>query len=53
MFIGILVGVIAFFILIIGIVLSVGGGNPREFNIISRVANVDVDYYRKGNKIMV
>lgn len=51
-FIGILVGVILFFVLIVGIALSVGGGNPREVNIISRVANVDVDKATEINNIL-
>ena len=51
-FVGILVGVILFFVLIVGIALSVGGGNPREVNIISRVANVDVDKATEINNIL-
>ena len=51
-FVGILVGVILFFVLIVGIALSVGGGNPREVNIISRVANVDVDKATEINDIL-
>ena len=51
-FIGILVGVIIFFVLIVGIALSVSGGNPREVNIISRVANVDVDKAKEINNAL-
>lgn len=42
-FIGILVGVIAFFIIIGIIGIAVGGGNSRDVNLIKRIANVDVE----------
>lgn len=42
-FIGILVGIIAFFVFIVIIGISVGSGNSRDVNIIKRIANVDVE----------
>lgn len=42
-FIGILVGIIAFFVFIVIIGISVGSSNSRDVNIIKRIANVDVE----------
>lgn len=42
-FIGILVGVIAFFVLIAVIGIAVGSGSSRDVNIIRRVANVETE----------
>ncbi len=51
-FIGILVGVIAFFVLIAVIGLAVGGSNSRDVNIISRVAKVEFEKAKKIDSIL-
>lgn len=52
-FIGILVGVLAFFVLIAVIGIAVGGGNSRDVNIIKRVANIsDVEKAQNIDNIL-
>lgn len=51
-FIGILVGVIAFFVLIAVISIAVGSGSSRDVNIIKRVANVENEKAEKIDSIL-
>lgn len=51
-FIGILVGVIAFFVLIAVIGIAVGSGSSRDMNIIRRVANVENEKAEKIDNIL-
>ncbi|MBS7020395.1 MAG: hypothetical protein KH135_00785 [Firmicutes bacterium] len=51
-FIGILVGVVAFFILIAIIGMSIGSGTPKEVNIIKRVISVETEKAENINNVL-
>lgn len=51
-FIGILVGVVAFFVLIAIIGMAVGSSNPKEVNIIKRVVSVETEKAEDINNIL-
>ncbi len=51
-FIGILVGVVAFFILIAIIGMSIGSSNPKEVNIIKRVVSVETEKAEDINNVL-
>lgn len=51
-FIGILIGIMAFFILIVAIGVSVGGSNSKEVNIIKRVVSVETEKAESINNVL-